>query len=170
MSAWRVSDPEDALARAMRTTEYKRAEEDLEYVAVCLIGHGKEIPTEVGSNRTVCPVAVVWSRDPAKAGDQLDRGNAIHKLLTLRHVWVRTLPAAKRLKAALDVRILGNDPAMVALRHNFRDLPEWEVAWDILLKDAIEDLRQNGETIETTSDEMKIRKTLNRARELAMGR
>ena len=156
----------DVVARAMRTTEFKAAEAELDYVAVCLIGYTRPVPIEIGSNRTASPVAVVWSRDPAKAAETRDRGNPLHEMVTLRHVWTTSLPAAKRLKSALDVRILGNDPDMVALRKDFRDLPEWEVAWDILLMDALDDLRANGEVIEVMSDPMRIQRTLNRAREM----
>lgn len=159
----------EAITRAMQTREWQRAEADLDYVAVCLIGYGKDVPVDVGSNRTVNPVAVVWSREPDKAADTRDRGNPMHQMRTLRHVWTTSLAAAKRLKAALDVRILGEDPDMVALRRDFRDLPEWEVAWDILLQDALVDLRQNGEVIEVMSEPMRVQRTLNRAREMALG-
>lgn len=156
---------DDVIARAIRTVAFRDAAKELDFVAVCLIGHGKQIPVDIGSNRTVCPVEVVWSRDPERAAEAKDRGCAVHPLHTLRYVWTRREIDAKRLKAALDVRILGEDPEMVALRKGFRDLPEWEVAWDILLKDALDDLRANGEPVEILSEDMRIQRTLNFARD-----
>jgi len=163
------ADDDDVVARALRTREAVAAAEELDHVAVCLIGYERPVPIEIGSNRVASPVAVVWSRDPISAADARDRGNPLHRMVTLRYVWTASLQQAKRLKAALDVRILGDDPQMTALRRDFRDLPEWEIAWDILLNDALGDLRANGVAVEVMSDAMRDQRLLNRAREIAMG-
>jgi len=143
---------------------YRRAEQDLDFVAVCLIGHLEPVPVRVGSNATRCPVSVRISRDPVNAAKRADLEHAVHALSVLEYVWTATDAHARRLKAALDTRVIGQDAAMSTLRHSWRDLPEWQVAWPILLGDAIQDLHANGETIEVFTDEMKVHKIVRHAR------
>lgn len=155
---------EAAITRAMQTVSYQRAEKDLDYVAVCLVGYREPVPVKLGSNATACPVEVTYSRDPENAAKVKDRSQPIHQMEVLRWVWTPSEAHAKRLKAALDTCLLGEDPDMRRMRNGFRDVPEWEIAWPILLGDALETLRQRGETIETFSDEMKIHRVLRHAR------
>ncbi len=84
--------------------------------------------------------------------------------MLLAHVWTSNDAFARRLKSALDTRVLGDDPDMVALRHAWRDLPEWEVAWPILLNDAVRDLRENGDRIELMSEDIRIQRIIRHAR------
>ena len=155
---------EAAITRAMQTVSYQRAEKELDYVAVCLIGHGEPVPRWFGDNKGACPVEVCYSRNPENAAKVGDRWQTIHRMEVLRWVWTPSEAHAKRLKAALDVCLLGEDPDGRRLRNNFRDVPEWEIAWPLLLQDALETLRRRGETIETFSDEMKVHRVLRHAR------
>lgn len=160
---------EAAITKATRTVSYQRAERELDYVAVCLVGYREPVPLKLGSNATACPVEVVWSRDPENAAKTKDRAQPIHKMEVLRWVWTPSEAHAKRLKAALDTCLLGDDPDMRRMRNGFRDVPEWEVAWPILLQEAVETLRRRRETIETFSDEMKVHRILRHARRRLTG-
>ena len=155
---------EDAIAQFTRTVSFRRAEKDLDFVAVCLIGHLEPVPVRVGSNATKCPVSVRISRDPDNAAKRADLEHPVHPLAVLEYVWTRTDAHARRLKASLDARIIGQDAGMTTLRHSWRDLPEWRVAWPILLADAIQDLHHGGETVEVFSEEMRVHKTVKHAR------
>lgn len=143
------------------TKGYKRSEKTLDHVAVCLVGHRHPVPVAVGSNATKCPVWVRASRSPADAAKEFDKSSPIHPVVVLAYVWTRSDADARRLKAALDLRIIGDDPEMTVLRHWWRDLPEWEVSWPILLQDAMSDLREGGEKIEVFSDEMRAQRIIN---------
>jgi hypothetical protein len=155
---------EAAITRAMQTVSYQRAEKDLDYVAVCLIGNRVPVPQYFGDNQGACAVAVVWSRDPVNAAVIKDRAQPTHRIESLVWVWTPTEAHAKRLKAALDTCLLGDEPDMRRMRNGFRDVPEWEIAWPLLLLDALETLRQRGEAIETFSDEMKVHRVMRHAR------
>lgn len=167
MTSLQTLNLEKEIARATRTLSYRRAERELDYVAVCLIGTSEPVPLKVGSNATAWPVEVVWSRDPESAAKTKDRAQWVHEVKVLRWVWTASEAHAKRLKAALDVCLLGEDPGMRRMRNAFRDVPEWEIAWPILLDQAVRDLRAKGEIIETFSDEMKVYRVLRHARQRA---
>jgi hypothetical protein len=160
---------EAAITKATRTVSYQRAERELDYVAVCLVGYREPVPLKLGSNATACPVEVVWSRDPENAAKTKDRAQPIHKMEVLCWVWTPSEAHAKRLKAALDTCLLGDDPDMRRMRNGFRDVPEWEVAWPILLQEAVEILRARGETVETFSEEMRVHRILRHARSRLAG-
>lgn len=147
-----------AIAKLKRSKAFLDAEKNLDYVAVCLVGHCHPVPVAVGSNATKCPVRVATSRDPATAAKRADMEQPIHALETLAYVWTASDAHARRLKAALDARILGDDPDMNHLRHNWRDMPAWEVAWPILLNEAIADLRAGGETVEAFSEDIRVQR------------
>lgn len=160
---------QDEITRATRTLSYQRAERELDYVAVCLVGYRNPVPIKIGSNATACPVEVSYSRNPTNAAKVGDRWQPIHQMEVLRWVWTPSEAHAKRLKAALDTCLLGDDPDMRRMRNGFRDIPEWEVAWPILLQEAVETLRRRGETVETFSDEMKVHRILRHARSRLTG-
>ena len=46
---------EAAITRAMQTVSYQRAEKDLDYVAVCLVGYREPVPVKLGSNSAPTP-------------------------------------------------------------------------------------------------------------------
>lgn len=154
-----------AIAKLKRSEAFRHSERALDYVAVCLVGHREPVPVAVGSNATKFPVRVATSRDPAAAAKRADMEQPIHALETLAYVWTASEAHARRLKAALDARILGDDPDMTQLRHNWRDMPAWEVAWPILLNEAIADLRAGGETIEAFSEDIRIQRVRRHAQQ-----
>lgn len=153
---------QDELAAAIdqikRSRGFQAAEKHLDYVAVCLVGHREPVPVRVGSNATKSPVRVAIGRDPETAAKRADLEHPIHKLETLAYVWTASEAHARRLKAALDLRILGEDSDMTSLRHNWRDLPEWERAWPILLNEALIDLRAGGQVIEAFSEQIRVQR------------
>lgn len=153
------------IERAMRTKAYLDAERALDHVAVCLIGSRQPMPLEIGSNRTITPVDVVFSRRPEDAPKIKDRAWPAGKCELLDHVWTESEAHAKRLKDAIITRILGDDPDMVRLRHTWLDLPNYEMAWGFLVKDALMDLKSRRETVSIFSNEQRIHITLRAARD-----
>ena len=149
--------------RATRTRAYLDAEKRLDWVAVCLIGSRRPLPLEVGSNRTITPVDVVYSRRPEDSPKLKDRAWYAAECELLDHVWTESEAHAKRLKDAIIVRILGDDPDMIRLRHTWLDLPNYEMAWGFLVKDALMDLKARRETVSIFSNEQRIHITLQAA-------
>lgn len=124
--------------------DFQVVEARLGLVAVVLIGH--KIPTpKPNGNGTENPTFMAIGKDPKDAAKktQLENPNKYSPRIPLRWVWTKSEAHAKRLKAALDERILGNDPAMVELNGKWRDLPEWEVKWNELLADAFREVEQS---------------------------
>jgi hypothetical protein len=150
--------------RATRTKAYLEAERKLDFVAVCLIGSRHPLPLEIGSNRTITPVEVVFSRKPEDAPKLKDRAWYNGQCELLDHCWTESEAHAKRLKDAIITRILGDDPDMVRLRHTWLDLPNYEISWGFLVKDALMDLKSRRETISIFSNEQRIHLTLQAAR------
>ncbi len=155
-----------ALASLYSDADRRDAEGKLDWWAVCLVGVRDPIPERIGSNSTRSPVKVVVCRDPTTAAKRADYEQPIHPLETLRYVWVLTEVRGKRIKAALDILILGDDAQLVELRFAWRDMPEWERKWDELLQQAVLDvyegelakgLARKGEMIETFDEEGKAR-------------
>jgi hypothetical protein len=152
------------IERATRTKAYLEAERKLDFVAVCLIGSRHPMPLQVGSNRTITPVDVVFSRKPEDAPKIKDRAWPTGQCELLDHIWTESEAHAKRLKDAIITRILGDDPEMVRLRHTWLDLPNYEIAWGFLVKDALMDLKSRRETVSIFSTEQKIHLTMQAAR------
>ena len=151
------------IERAMRTKAYLDKEREMDWVAVCLIGSRQPMPMEVGSNRTMTPVDVVFSRKPEDAPKIKDRAWPAGRCELLDHVWTESEAHAKRLKDAIIVRILGDDPDMIRLRHTWLDLPNYEISWGFLVKDALMDLKSRRETVSIYSNEQRIHITLQAA-------
>ncbi len=152
------------IERATRTKAYIDAERRLDFVAVCLIGSRHPLPMEIGSNRTITPVDVVYSRKPDRAHEIKDKAWYTGQCELLDYVWTESEAHAKRLKDAIIVRILGDDPDMIRLRHTWLDLPNYEIAWGFLVKDALMDLKSRRETVSIFSNEQRIHLTLQAAR------
>lgn len=149
-----------ALASLYKEADRREAEAKLDFVAVCLVGHAVPTPKMgSGNGETERPVYVMTGRSPADAAKQAQRMNSqkLSPRVTLAYVWTRSDAHAKRLKAALDDCILGSDPEMVELNGMWRDLPEWEEKWPEFLKQAVLDIEDGGETIETFDEEGKAR-------------
>lgn len=158
-----------AIDQLKRTRSFRSAEKDLDYRAVALVGFTEPCPGPLGSNQVRYPVRVAMGKSPEDAAETDDRGNPIFEPVVLAYVWTRSDRHARRLKEALDRRLLGADPTMTRLRGYWRDLPEWEVAWPILLGDAIKDLQDAGEAIEYFSEEIRIQRTRRHAHGKATG-
>lgn len=153
-----------AIDRFRATRWYKEAEAADQSVAVCLIGYTTPIVAIDGSNALTYPKRVKASKHPQLAAKELDNAHAVHSVATLTHVWTPCARDADELKRALDVRILGNDPEMIKLRNSWRDMPEWETAWDILLADAVSEIRQRR-PLEVYSDDERVMRIIAKARE-----
>lgn len=123
---------------------FQRVEADLKLCAVVLVGHKYPTP-KFNGNGTETPVFVAYGKDPEDAAKKTQLENHFRQSprIPLAWVWTRSEAHAKRLKTALDERILGNDPAMVELNGKWRDLPEWEVKWNELLADAFREVEQS---------------------------
>ena len=158
------ADLATALHKLKGSVAYGRAERELDFVAVCLIGYERPVPIEIGSNATRWPVKVTTSRDPASAAKRPDLEQPLHSLVCLEYVWTASDAHARRLKAALDTMLVGEDEAMTSLRHSWRDCADPAIAWGVLLSDALRALREKGEIIEAFSEDMKVQKILNHAR------
>jgi len=159
-----MGDVAAAIGRFRATKWYKEAEAADQSVAVCLIGYTTPVVAIDGSNALTYPKRVKSSRHPETAAKELDNAHAVHSVSTLAHVWTPCARDADELKRALDARILGTDPDMIKLRNSWRDMPEWETAWTILLADAVSEIRQRR-PFETYSDDERVMRIIQRARE-----
>lgn len=159
-----MGDVAAAIGRFRATKWYKEAEAADQSVAVCLIGYTTPIVAIDGSNALTSPKRVKASKHPETAAKELDNAHAVHSVATLAHVWTPCARDADELKRALDARILGTDPDMIKLRNSWRDMPEWETAWTILLADAVSEIRQRR-PFETYSDDERVMRIIQRARE-----
>ena len=86
-------------------------------------------------------------------------------MVTLEHVRLTSSAAADRLGDRLYARLLGDDAQMRQLNASWIDLMEWEIAWPILLKDAIADVHAGGERIEVYSEEMWTHRAIRHSRQ-----
>jgi hypothetical protein len=154
----------EALDRIKASRAFRDKEDELDFVAVCLIGYQSPVPIRLGSNATKWPVRVVVSRDPEQAAKRADLEQPLHELVTLEFVWTRSDADARRLKAALDEALIGDDPAMIKLRHSWRDCAEPSVAWGIFLSEAMSKIRSRGENVEIFTERMRVQKIANAMR------
>lgn len=138
-----------AVEKGIETTPaFKKALADLEWVAVCLVGYEGPAPVRIGSNATQWPVYIATGSDLSTVAYQADLRSPQHRVVVLEHVWTVSDAHARRLKAAMDLALLGDDPGMVRLRHAWRDLPDPKSAWGELLRDAIQVIEHRGERID----------------------
>lgn len=158
-----------ATAALMRSKAFLAAEKKLGHVAVCLIGPSSPLPDWDGGNALRWPVALRAHKDPSKAAQ---RTNSEHwakrkgddaPVVTLAHVWTESEVHATRLKTELYARLLGEDEAMRRLNAAWVDLPEWEVAWPLLLGDALSEIRARRETVRAFGDEIRTQMILREA-------
>lgn len=154
----------DAVSKMRNSTGFRAAARRLDHVAVCMVGYRHAVPVKVGSNATKWPIRFVTSRNPEQAAHRSDLEQPLHELVTLEYVWTLSDAHARRLKAALDESLLGDDPGMSRLRHSWRDCSDPVIAWDVLLNSAIEAIRGRGESFEVMSEDMHVQRVLNEAR------
>lgn len=171
MSDRRLTNPKLAaqIRQAMNTLAYRRAEKELDFVAVCLVGYKSRVPRYFGDNMGVQPVHVVTSRDPKNAHKREDLAQPLHELVTLRYVYTISEAHAARLKAEIDRLLLGDDGAR--LRKSWRHFeiefgPEVDnTAWEIILECAERAILDRGETVETFDEDGKVWRALKRMRQ-----
>jgi len=144
-----------------RTRSERRAIERLEFVAVCLVGYSERVPTKFGQELKdgAWPVRVATTTKPRTITKNDDLGQPLFGLQVLQMVWTASDAHAKRLKAALDAQLLGEDrlpsgythnggPPIETdnprrLRHNWRSLEhEPDLAWPFLLMESLREIRK----------------------------
>ena len=116
------------------------AKKKLDLVAVVLVGYAEMAPRGFGDNQGERPVRVHTTRDPVALVADLAREHPRHRLVLLEHVWCDSEAHAKRLRAALDQQLLGDEDAH-RLAYAWRDMPEPDLAWPIMLADALRSVR-----------------------------
>ena len=128
--------------RSSRSTLVVRKK--LDFVAVCIVGYKDRVPRYSGDNELGRAVRAHTTRNPVGITAELQPEQPYHELACFGWVWCETERHAKRLKAELDVSLLG-DGNENRLRYAWRELdhdePAW--AWHELLCDA---LRRINET------------------------
>lgn len=115
--------------------------------AVCLIGWEGPRAAAFGDNQGVWPVKVVTSTKEMMAAERSDLESPVHRVIVLEYVLVATAEHAKRLKAALDEVLLGEQEGQMngACRHRWRncvgcfeenDEHQRALWWSIVLDEA----------------------------------
>lgn len=152
-----------------RSLAYRRAQTEAKYVSVSLIGPPKPIPCWHGGNALRWPVSLRTGADPLRAAhrtrsEHWEGSKSDPRVVTLAHVWTLTSAHAKRLEDALYECMLGDDPDLRQLNGSWIDLPEWQIAWPVLIQDAVTRLYQGGQTIEIFDEDGKFERLLDRVR------
>lgn len=159
----------DAATTARDRLLYQEAEKKLGHYAVCLVGPPAPVPDWTGGNAMRWPVALRGSREPEKAAQRdaasrWEGSRGAPHVVTLRHVWTKNEAHATRIKGELYTLLLGSDPEIRQLNAGWVDLPEWEIAWPLLLGEAIRNLRSRRDAVEAFGDEMRSQMIMRRAR------
>lgn len=157
-----------------RTRSDRAAIDELDFVAVALIGHEERVPRRDHRDvEELCwPVRIASVKDPKSTLKNGDLWMSQYSLHLLGLVWTRSAADAKRLHEALDRLLLGDEPAadpvgyrhnggpaidpppnLRRLRHAWRSLQnEPEITWPILLTEALREINRRGEQIEVFDD------------------
>lgn len=165
----READITAAVAAITATRSFRAAEKQLGYVALCMIGPHKPVLDWTGGNSLRWPVALRTHKEPAKAAartnsEHWEGSKSAPHVVTLRYVWTPSEIHAGRLKEALYEQLLGKDPEMRRLNGSWVDLPEWEIVWDILLQDALGEIRAGRETIDVFDETDRVQRVLRHSR------
>lgn len=139
-----------------RGRAFKAAEKKLEHVAVCLVGPKDPVPRYFGDNRGGRPCKIVVTKnDPKDAAKLTDLEAPYHEYATQELVYVPSKAHGDRLKAAMDLCLLGEQGNLgdaCKPRRSFRDLygcfddPDTRAMWwSIMLDAALRELRKDGE-------------------------
>lgn len=160
------------LMNAAERSAFKR----LDLVAVCMVGTKDRIPFSLGDTEGAWTVSVRTTRKPDALCKDVDLNQPLHPTHILGLVWCRTEAHALRLKAALDKQLLIEDviiddghnfghnggPPLDSvnprrLRYGWRKLEnEPEFAWQFLLQDALNDIRER-ESFDVIDDDERAR-------------
>lgn len=142
----------DIEARNRASEAVRRARASLDHVMVCLIGYERPMPMTFGDNQGAIPVRV----HTTKPGNyralmkKLQAEQPMCRLTRWGYVWVGSDQHAKRLKARLDVGLLGSGGR--ELLEHWKDLADPVLFWPILLDQAVQEIRAGGERIEFYDD------------------
>lgn len=143
-----------------RSRSYKSDASAAEHRMVALVGWEGPRPRDWGDNIGAWPVTIKYGKSARQIMEGIDAATPHVRVLILEHVWVQTEAHARRLKAALDNRLLGEQEAQehAPLRYSWRDVngvfqdeTQRAMWWSIILAGAVEDCRRGGEIIETVS-------------------
>jgi hypothetical protein len=137
-----------------RTRGYRYAEKRLDDAAVCLIGWETPAPARFGDNKGIFPHRIALTSGKEQHAAKDDDLSSPHVKVVVKESIRASKPIAKRLKAALDVALVGEVTAKdnEKLRHAWRDLTgcfdskeEREIWWGVILEDALWRLRETGQ-------------------------
>jgi len=157
-----------AIKRLKSSDAFKAAERKLDFWAVVLVGTLGRVPKGFGDNRGWWPGRVGITRDPDEYTRRMDL-EQVHEHASLEIVWTESHRHALRLKARLDVLLLG-ESEINRIRHGWRDLEDPDITWPILLGQALDEIREGGEAVEVFSEQMRLQKILNEARKKGRAR
>ena len=101
---------------------------------------------------------IISSKDVEDMLAWRDRESPIVPLAVIGAVWCPTPQHAALLKQVLDEILLGRRPEENRLRHAWRHLGDPDVAWPIILNDALDQLRQRRIDLDVFDDEERARR------------
>lgn len=133
------------------TRSYERAEKELGFVAVCLIGPNRMQPI-TGANSMWWPVRINTSVELTKAAERADIENWADDVYVLDHAWVGSHPHANRVKKELQRMLFGDGDDLKHRRKNWVDCPDWQVVFPLLLSEAHRIIEARGESLEIFDD------------------
>jgi hypothetical protein len=153
---------------ARRARLLAAAEKDLGHVALCLIGPPKPVIDWKGGNALRWPVGLRSHKQPETAAQRTasehwEGSKASAPVTTLAYVWTANEAHAARLRAEMHTLLLGHDPEMTRLNSSWVDVPHWEIAWVILLDEAIRSLHSRRDMVEAFGDDERERRIRQRA-------
>lgn len=163
----------------MRSRSGRAAQKREAMVAVCLIGWSEPGPRFFGDNRGGLPVRVVVTKREKTAAKDDDLAQPYNHFTVLEWVHVDSKEHGDRLKAALDVMLIGEQSQQnnEQPRHKFRDVygcfsDEWtrQMWWGILLEGAMTEVKRQSRSFKTYDDNGKVEKIAASARSFARGR
>lgn len=143
--------------RVVRSKSFRDAEKKAGYVSVCLIGWEGPRPRYFGDNAGCWPVRIVTTKKDKDAAKEANIETPHVGVVVLEKVAVPTVEHAKRLKAALDLALLGEVDAKgnEALRGSWRDMQGcWETGddraiwWGVILEDALRTVKKQAREFE----------------------
>ena len=136
---------------------FKAAAKKLETYAVCLVGPKAPVARYIGDNRGGRPSKIVVTKnDPRDAAKLTDLEAPYDEYGTQELVYVPSKAHGDRLKAALDVCLMGeqaeNGGDVHKPRRSFRDLNGCfddpvtrSLWWSVVIESAVRELRKHGE-------------------------
>lgn len=141
-----------------RSPAFRRAEAKYESHIVAMIGYRGPVPRAFGDNSGAWPVffASTSVRDVQAYLKRPDGEQPFHELAVLGWTYCPTEAHGKRLRAALDATLVGDDEDR-NLRHKWRDIlgigESADMIWGRLLEAAVLRIVERGETIDVYGPE-----------------